>query len=147
VLNADTWCPGSVKAAVEGWDRARVRLLVVGSDELATTSRLAGALMPWSEVSRLAAEPSGLYEASWRRLWAGGDLDVARWDGPCIDCGTPARYLAANLAASGGVSVVGEGSRVEGVIERTVVWDGSEVYAHEHLVDAIRANGFTVLVR
>jgi ADP-glucose pyrophosphorylase len=71
-----------------------------------------------------------------------------RWDGPCVDCGTPARYLAANLAASGGEPVVGEGAVVEGTVERTVVWPGARVAAGEVLVDAVRTDtGLTVLVR
>ena len=147
VLNADTWCPGSVTPAVEGWDGERVRLLVVGEDLLSPNSRLAGALMPWSEVSRLEAVPSGLYEVSWRRLAEAGRIEVVRWDGPCIDCGTPARYLAANMAASGGAPVVGPDCKVDGTIERTVLWQGSEVAPDEHLVDAIRGDSQTIYVR
>jgi NDP-sugar pyrophosphorylase family protein len=147
VLNGDTWCPGSLAQVVDGWDRERVRLLVAGGDELLPTSQLAGAFMPWAEIAPLAAEPSGLYEVSWRRLIAEGRVDVVRWDGPCFDCGTPKRYLTANLAASDGDSVVGPGSKVHGTIERSVLWDNSEVYEHEHLVDAIRGDGLTVYVR
>jgi MurNAc alpha-1-phosphate uridylyltransferase len=149
VVNADTWCPGSsLTSAYESWDHERVRLLVVGEDQLRPTSRVAGALLPWSEVASLAAEPAGLYEASWGRLADEDRIDVLRWDGPCVDCGTPASYLAANLAASGGDSVIAKDAVVAGVVERSVVWDGAEVYAGEHLVDAIRANNrITVLVR
>ena len=43
-------------------------------------------------------------------------LDVMRWDGPCLDCGTPARYLAANLASSEGAPVIGDGCVVEGTV-------------------------------
>ncbi|MGH9209556.1 MAG: nucleotidyltransferase family protein [Acidimicrobiales bacterium] len=149
VVNADTWCPGSsLAAAYETWDHQRARLLVVGEDRLRPTSRVAGALLPWSEVAALEAVPSGLYEASWGRLVEEGRLDVQRWDGPCVDCGTPASYLAANLAASGGASVVAKDAVVAGVVERSVVWSGAEVCAGEHLVDAIRADQrITVLVR
>jgi hypothetical protein len=38
---------------------------------------------------------------------------------------------------------VGEGAR----LVRSVVWPASEVRAHEVLVDAIRANSRTVLIR
>lgn len=147
VLNADTWSPGSLAGAVAGWDRERVRLLVVGDDRFTPTSRLAGALLPWSEVAPLAPEPTGLYEVSWGRLLAEGRIDAVRWDGPWVDCGTPARYLAANLMASGGASVVGPGSKVDGTIERSVLWEDSEVCPGEVLVDAIRAGNLTVLVR
>ena len=148
VVNADTWCPGSLEPALAGWDHERVRVLVIDDDVLRPGSRVAGAFMPWSEVDRLEPKSSGLYEASWRRLAAADRIDVVRWDGPCIDCGTPARYLAANLTASGGASVIGPGAVVEGTVERTVVWDNAEVLPGEHLVDAIRADGrTTVLVR
>ena len=152
VLNGDTWAPGDLAAVTAGWDRERVRLLVVGDDRLRPPDRpankLAGALVPWSEVARLDPVPSGLWEVSWRAAHAAGRLDLVRWDGPCIDCGTPARYLAANLAASGGASVVGEGAEVDGTVERSVVWPGARVGRGEALVDAVRTDaGVTVLVR
>ena len=43
-------------------------------------------------------------------------MEVVRHDGPFVDCGTPAQYLAANLAASGGESVVEPGAVVDGVL-------------------------------
>jgi MurNAc alpha-1-phosphate uridylyltransferase len=148
VLNADTWAPGDLAPFVAGWDRERVRILVVGDDHLGPTSRIAGTCMPWAEVSRLAPEPTGLWEVSWRWRLAEGRVEVVRWDGPCVDCGTPAQYLAANLAASGGASVVGEGAEVEGELDRSVVWPGARVRRGERLVHAIRADDHvTVLVR
>lgn len=147
VLNGDTWSPGSLVAAVRGWDQERVRLLVVDDDRLTRSSRLAGALMPWSEIAPLAPVPSGLYEASWGRLAAEGCIDVVRWDGPWVDCGTPARYLHANMLASGGRTVVGPGSKVDGRVVRSVLWEDSVVRADEVLVDAVRAGNLTVLVR
>jgi len=148
VLNADTWAPGDLRGFVAGWDRERVRVAVAGDDRLRPTSRVAAALVPWSEVARLAPVPSGLWEVSWRAQQADGRLDVVRWDGLCHDCGTPARYLAANMAASGGAPVVGPGAVVEGRLERAVVWDGAHVAPGEELVDAIRTDaGVTVLVR
>jgi CTP:molybdopterin cytidylyltransferase MocA len=149
VLNGDTWCPGSLAPFVAGADGARVRLAVAGPDErLGPTTRIAAALMPWGEVARLQPVPSGLWEVSWRELADAGRIDVVRWDGPCIDCGTPARYLAANLAASGGRPVVGAGAQVDGEVVRSVVWPGARVWAGERLVDAVRAgDDVTVLVR
>ncbi len=152
VLNGDTWAPGDLASVTAGWDRERVRLLVVGDDRLRPpdrpTSMLAGALVPWSEVAGLDPVPSGLWEVSWRAAHAEGRIDVVRWDGPCIDCGTPARYLAANLAVSGGAPVVGDGAVVAGTVERSVVWAGARVEPGEALVDAIRTDaGITVLVR
>jgi N-acetyl-alpha-D-muramate 1-phosphate uridylyltransferase len=148
VLNGDTWAPGDLSAVVADWDRARVRVLVAGEDHLRPESRIAGSLMPWSEVSRLAAEPTGLWEVSWRDRLAEGAVEVVRWDGPWVDCGTPAQYLWANLAASGGVSVVGEGANVEGELDHCVVWPGARVRPGESLAYAIRADDYvTVLVR
>jgi N-acetyl-alpha-D-muramate 1-phosphate uridylyltransferase len=149
VLNGDTWCPGSLAAFVADADRTRVRLALAGPEErLGPTSRIAAALMPWPEVARLAPVPSGLFESSWRALAAAGEIDIVRWDGPCLDCGTPARYLAANLAASGGASVIAAGAQVNGEVVRSVVWPGASVRRGERLVDAVRAgDDVTVLVR
>lgn len=152
VVNADTWCPTSLEPALDGWDGERVRVLVVGADpdrpRLERRSMVAGALLPWTEVAPLAPVPSGLWEVSWGRLAEDHRIDVLPWPGPCLDCGTPARYLAANMAASGGISVIGKGAVVEGSVERSVIWDGVEVRASERLVDAIKAaNDLTVFVR
>jgi hypothetical protein len=85
--------------------------------------------------------PSGLYELLWRADAARNALDLVRLpaDGVAIDCGTPADYLAANLHASGGTSVVGEGATVLGRLVRSVVWDGAWVGPDETLVEQIRA--------
>jgi NDP-sugar pyrophosphorylase family protein len=148
VLNGDTWCPGSLAEFVAGWDGVRVRLLLAGDDRLRPTSPVAAALMPWRDVACFEPIPSGLYESSWRALAAADRIDAVRWDGPCLDCGTPARYLAANMAASGGEPVVGDGSRVDGQLTRSVVWAGASVLPGERLVDAVRASDeITVLVR
>jgi N-acetyl-alpha-D-muramate 1-phosphate uridylyltransferase len=60
-------------------------------------------------------------------------------DAVAIDCGTPADYLAANLHASGGESVVGAGATVLGRLERCVVWDGAYVGPGETLREVVRA--------
>lgn len=147
VVNGDTWCPAPLDPLVEGWDGERVRLLVVGPAELGPRSAVVASLLPWSQVAALAPEPSGLYERCWVRARAEGRLEVVAVDAPFFDCGTPDRYLAANLAASGGVSVVEPGAVVEGRIEQSVVWAGSRVDVTEELRHAIRAEGITVLVR
>lgn len=148
VVNADTWCPGSLADFVTGWDGERVRLLVLGGGRLQPTSQVAAALLPWSEVARLEAVPQGLYEASWRAADLDGRVEVVAHDGPFVDCGTPAQYLEANLLASGGDSVVEPGARVEGTIEECVVWADAHVGPTESLRRAIRpAGSLTVLVR
>jgi NDP-sugar pyrophosphorylase family protein len=148
VINADTWCPDDVHPLVDGWDGERVRVLAVGADEVGPRTGIAGALMPWSEVERLRAEPSGLWEVSWRAAAADGHMDVVRYRGRCVDCGTAPQYLEANMLASGGEAVIGPGALVQGRVERSVIWPGAVVREEEHLVDCIRAGDrLTVLVR
>jgi NDP-sugar pyrophosphorylase family protein len=149
VVNGDTWCPTSVGVLLDGWDGTRIRVLSRGA--FGPRMVVAGALMPWVDVARLEAEPSGLYEVSWRDAAANEDrveVVVLPDDARCVDCGTPRDYLEANLAWSGGDSVVGAGAVVAGRVEQSVVWPGAIVHPHEHLVRAIRAsNQVTVLVR
>lgn len=148
VVNADAWCPGATGPLLDGWDGDRLRVMVVGEDRLGPRSRIAGALFPWWALASLAPVPAGLWEVCWRRALEEDRLDAVRYDGPFIDCGTPADYLAANLEASGGASVVGPGAEVAGRVERCVVWPGATVRPSESLVDAIRFDrDRTVLVR
>ena len=148
VVNGDTWCGDlPLDVLVDGWDGERVRLALAGDDELLPTSKVAAAVMPWSEVAPLRAEPTGLYEVSWRHLAAAGRIDVVPWAGPCLDCGTPARYLRANLAASGGATVVEPGAVVDGTAAGSLLWAGAEVRAGARLVAASRTPPLTVLVR
>ena len=51
-----------------------------------------------------------------------GRIDLVPSSAAFEDCGTPADYLCANLAASGGESVVGDGATVDGELVRSVVW-------------------------
>jgi len=150
VVNADTYCPSSVARLLDGWDGSRVRALVAGEATLRRHSRLAGCLLPWLEVANLRAEPSGLYERTLSRAAQEGRLEVVPLpaDERCIDCGTPAQYLAANLEWSGGESVIGLGAIVEGTVEQSVIWPGAYVRPEEHLTRAIRVGDrLTVLVR
>lgn len=172
VLNADAWCRPDLPAFVGRWDGERVALLLADADEFHPGARVAAALMPWTEVSRLEAVPSGLYECSWRIEHAQGRLVTSGHAGPFVDCGSPRAYLRANLLAAAATpdaaeadgrrivgtdstitgfardAVIGANCEVAGHIERTVVWDGCSVGASEHLVDAIRFDGGrTVLVR
>jgi NDP-sugar pyrophosphorylase family protein len=148
VVNADAWCPGSLASFAEGWDGERIRLLIPGDDELRPDSAMAGALMPWSDVAGLEAVPSGLYEVVWRAAVDADRVEVVRHDGPFVDCGTPQEYLAANLQASGGESVVEPGAVVEGKLDRCVVWSDARVHANESLSCCIRARSrVTVLAR
>lgn len=152
VTNADAWLPADLTAFVAGWDGERVRLLCVEDADRGDFGSLrycGAALLPWALVSGLGEEPTGLYEVMWRAEAEAGRLDLVTHDGAFIDCGTVADYLAANLAASGGEPVVGEGARIGAGAEvvRSVVWDDAEVAPGERLVDAVRAATLTVLVR
>ena len=140
VVNADAWHRVDLAEMVAGWDGTRVRVMVADRPGagFGAGSPVLGSLLPWSEVTALPSEPCGLWEACWRRRLDEGTLDVVARDTTLIDCGTPSRYLAANLAASGGASVVGAGAVVEGTLVRSVVWPGGRVGPGELLVDAIR---------
>ena len=70
-------------------------------------------------------------------------LEEAGADDVAVDCGTPSDYLAANLHAGGGRSVVDPSAVVEGTVERCVVWDGAYVAPHERLVEVVRAGTST----
>lgn len=149
IVNADAWHRFDLSALLEGWDGERVRLLAVEHPTKGDFGRwrhCGGALMPWSEVHRLSSAPSGLYEASWLRAWAEGRLELVPAVGPFFDCGTPPDYLAANLEASGGRSVIGPGARVEGEVIRSVVWPDGVVHEGERLVECIRV-GDSLTVR
>ena len=146
-MNADAWHDADLDHFVRGWDGERVRVLVAGS-EFGPRACVVASLLPWSEVERLPTTPAGLYEASWRPAQQAGRLDVARHQGAFFDCGTPAGYLAANMAASDGRSVIGAGAHVDGSVDRSVVWPGAPVLRHERMTSAIRASEHvTVLVR
>jgi N-acetyl-alpha-D-muramate 1-phosphate uridylyltransferase len=149
VVNGDTWHDADLGVLLEGWDGATVRVLVAGTiPTMDDRPRVVGSVLPPAEVARLPEEPSGLWEVSWRHRLAEGRLEVLAADVAFVACDRPVDYLAANMARSGGTSVVGEGAEVAGRLVRSVVWPGATVAAGEILVDAVRASaGVTVLVR
>ena len=57
---------------------------------------------------------------------------------------SPADYLRANMAATGGRPALEPGAVVEGLVERSVVWAGERVGPDERLADAVRAAGTTL---
>jgi N-acetyl-alpha-D-muramate 1-phosphate uridylyltransferase len=151
VTNADSYLPGGLPGFTDGWDGERCRLLCAvapagtRADFVAPDGaglRYVGAcLLPWARIRDLAATPSGLYEVLWRAEAEAGTLDLIQLPAAAvaIDCGTPADYLAANLHASGGGNVIGDGATVLGRLERSVVWDGAWVGPDEVLREQIRA--------
>jgi hypothetical protein len=98
-------------------------------------------------VRDLPAEDGDLYSLRWEPADAAGRLELVPTATAFIDCGTPARYLGANLTASGGTSVIGEGATVDGQIEECVVWPNAHVAADERLHRCIRMfDGRTVQI-
>jgi NDP-sugar pyrophosphorylase family protein len=143
VVNADAYVDGDVESLARGWDRSTPRLAVIADEQRADFGgrwRYIGmCLLPAAVAERL--ERGGLHDQVFR-----DDVELHPLDVWFTDCGTPADYHAANMHASGGANVVGDGARVHGSIERCVVWPGSVVEANEHLRNAIRADGLTIAV-
>jgi hypothetical protein len=105
-------------------------------------------LVPAADVARLPATPLGLSNGLWWPAQEQGRLDSISGTGRFVSCDRPRDYLRANMLASGGRSVVGDGAVVDGTIERCVLWPGTHVARDEILTDAIRGNDqTTVLVR
>lgn len=150
VVNSDTWCEPELELGpfVAGWDGERTRILRLGEEPLGTRSRIVASLMPWAVVVDLLPEPAGLYEQVWGPAHEAGLIELVSFHGAVIDCGTPARYLEANMLSSGGESVVPESAAVYGEVDRTVLWPGAVVEKGEKLRNAIRTHtAMTVLVR
>ena len=167
VGNADAYladqqaAPGAdIAALLDGWDGRCVRLLGQPADDPAAPGTFSGhrfvgfSLLPWRLVRDLPASFGDLVRTVWRPAEAAGALEVVPYRGTFYDTGTPADYLAANLHAAGGGSlvdpsatvtgpvrqaVVGAGATVLGAVTRAVVWPGATVHAGERLTDAIRA--------
>lgn len=165
VVNADGWTPDPLVGVLDGWDGASIRVLVHRDDRLRDDSSVVASVLPASVVASLDERPSGLFESVWRAARADGRLEVVRFDGPFIDCGTPVDYLRANLtaAALGGGSivavdamlepgsrversVVGAGACVAGTVVDSVVWPGQSVAADESLSRAVRVDPTTTVV-
>lgn len=150
VTNADAYLAGSLDVLLHGspdggtpaWDGERCRLLCArrpGAGDFGDLRYVGACLLPAAALRGLRPEPSGLYEALWRAERERGRLDLVQTADLAVDCGTPADYLAANLADSGGHSVVGAGAQVHGTLVRSVVWDSGYVGPHERLVEQVRA--------
>ena len=158
VTNADAYLAGgALDELIENWDGGTVRLLGVPAEKNPEFGRhrFAGAsLLPWRRVAGLAEEHSDLVRTVWRPAERAGELTVVDYPGTYLDTGTPHSYLAANLHAAGPAgllvaedatvtgkateAVIGAGARVDGTVNRCVVWPGATVGPDEYLTDAIR---------
>ena len=144
IRNTDVWRGGAVPDSfVTAWDHEKPRLLVTHDDERADfggSLRFSGlSLLPWSIAETLPPTPAGLYESVWGQAARNRAIELIETDVAFIDCGTPTDYLRANLIASGGKSVIGEGAVIEGEVIRSVVWPRGIVNRDERLVEVIRA--------
>lgn len=149
VTNCDALTTPDLAELVDDWDGERIRLLVSFDEHEPDFDGLwqyAGTcVMPWSAVRDLDAHPSDLYVERWRPAADAGMCDLLPTRTGFTDCGTPLRYLGANLTVSGGRAVIGKGAVVEGEVEASVVWPGARVATGEHLRHAIRlTDGRTV---
>ncbi|MGX6604185.1 nucleotidyltransferase family protein [Micromonosporaceae bacterium Da 78-11] len=168
VGNADAYLadparePGKdIAVLLDGWSGETVRMLTKpvppGTGGGFSGHRFAGfSLLPWRYVRDLSPEQSDLVRTVWRPAEAAGELELIGFDGSYLDTGTPADYLAANLHAAHGRtlidpsaeitgtvtdSVIGPQARVHGAVTRCVLWPGAEVAAGETLTDVVRAPG------
>lgn len=142
LTNADSYLPGGLDDLVAGWTGEQPRCLVAdvgGGGPLGGWEYVGATLLPWWTVKDLPDAVDGLYDLVWGPALRAGVLETVEVAGPWVDCGTPGDYLRANLLASGGESVVGAGARLQGTVERCVVWPGAVVAAGEHLVEVVRA--------
>lgn len=96
VVNADTLHGEDLASFVQGWDGERVRVLMVGEPPFGPRSGLVASIVPWPDVVRLRAEPSGLWEVLWRPALSEGRLGWVRAVGPVVDCATVSDYVRAN---------------------------------------------------
>jgi mannose-1-phosphate guanylyltransferase/MurNAc alpha-1-phosphate uridylyltransferase len=167
-LSDPTRDPGKdIAAVLDGWSGDTVRMLTrpvpPGGTGGFSGRRFAGfSLLPWRWVRALPPGHGELVGLVWRPAEAAGELELVNFDGVYIDTGTPADYLAANLHAAAGRSlvdpsaevtghvtgsVVGPGCSIRGTLTRSVAWPGAEVAVGESLTAAIRAfGGLTVQV-
>ncbi len=148
--NSDLWLAEPIDGFLDGWDGMRPRLLVQELNKPADFGRfryLGVSTVPAATAAALGYSPSGLYRALWQEAYADGGLEFVEFTGRSFDCGTPAEFLAANLAAAHGESVIAPDALVHGTIDRCVVLEGALVAPEEHLVCAIRDRfGHTVTV-
>ena len=142
ICNADTWLDDDLTNLLSGWSGTVPRLLVSADlEDRADFSnwRFVGAsLLPGPIASGLPPVPSGLYEAVWREAWQRKEIELIDTTRTAVDCGTPARYLRANMLSSGGQSVIAPDAEVGGTVIRSLVMPGGYVAPGEYLVDVIR---------
>lgn len=145
-VNADTVCDADLGAVVDGWDGRNALVAHTGA-VFGPGCGVVASITPADVYRSLPDRPCGLFESVWAPAQSTGRLQTVAIDAQLFDCGTPQRYLDANLALSGGATVA-FGATVAGSAEQCVVWPGATVAAGEQLFRAIRTTGgVTVYVR
>jgi hypothetical protein len=143
VRNADAYLTDDLEHLLRGWDGRRPRVLGVDqgtASDFGTVRYVGASLIPADAAIDLPDAVGALYDLVWRPAELRGVLDVVLSHADFVDCGTPRDYLAANMLASGGANVIGQGAQVLGQVERVVVWPNGVVRGDESLHDCIRAD-------
>lgn len=150
VHNADSWHRFGLRPLIDGWDGHSIRLAsrrVQDGGDFADRKYLGIGLIPFEYLREIPERRAGLYELILEPAWLRREIEFVDFDGEWFDCGTPRSYLAANLFASGGVTVVGPDATVLGDATECVLWGGTTVGPEESLYRCIRAsNELTVQV-
>ena len=139
--NSDAFLTSDLSELMAGWDGQHPRLLGRRRDvpsDFGDVQYVGACLLPARDAARMPDAPASLYDLVWRPAWEAGELELVMTRGDFVDCGTPADYLRANMIASGGRSVIGEGAQVDGRLDGSVVWPGGYVGPDEHLTQCIR---------
>lgn len=142
VRNADAYLTDDLTELLDGWTGEHPRILVRdthGPADFDTLRYVGACLIPGATVATLPDGVCGLYGRVWKPAWNDGTLELVEARGDVVDCGTHADYLAANMLASGGRSVIGARAVIEGSVVRCVIWPGAYVGPDEHLADVVRA--------
>jgi NDP-sugar pyrophosphorylase family protein len=149
VVNSDTVLLADTDEFVGSWDRSRLRMVVVADQarpDFLGAWRYAGVSLVPNEMARaLPAAPANLSDELFRPAWRSGRVDLVPVAGFYMDCATPRDLLVANLALSGGETVVAEGAELGGHAEWSLLMPGSRVHEGERLEWAIRlGDGSTI---
>ena len=142
VHNADAYLPEGVEPAARrlgSHQATAARPGRAGGCRFRPVRYLGVSLLPWRQARECLPVVSGLYQSVWRRAAANGEIEFIPYPGWRSTAAGQRDYLLANLAASGGASVIGAGAVVAGEVVRSVVWPGATVRPGERLVEVIRA--------
>lgn len=142
IVNADTVLEGDTGGFIDTWDGERLRLLVVADrtrPDFEGVWRYAGvALVPNALAVGLPDRPAHLYDELIAPETAAGRAEVVPVAAFYMDCATPADLLLANLALSGGRTVVSDDAVMAGNATHSLLLPGSRVEADETLEWSIR---------